>query len=66
MNLEQTEAWCLDHAKDRRLFAALGMGDYLLTEEELLGLIRVAFKAGAIEGGGTMARMVTEACKSVA
>lgn len=64
MNIEQVEAWCLDRAKDRRLFAALGAGDYLLTEEELLTLIRVAHKAGVVSGAGVMTRMVTDACNA--
>lgn len=65
MNLEQTEAFCLDNSQHRRLFPAIGAGDYLLTEDELLAVIRVAFKAGVVEGSGVITRMVTDACDSV-
>ena len=37
----------------------------MLTEDELLAVIRVAFKAGVVEGSGVITRMVTDACDSV-
>lgn len=65
MNSEQMEAWCIEQLQNRRLNAALGMGDYVLTEDELLTVLRVAYKAGSVAGSGAMCRIVDEACAKV-
>lgn len=65
MNLEQLEAWCLDKVQPARLNGAFGPGDYVLSERDLLGLMRVAFKAGRMDGAANVMRVIEESFSAV-